>query len=227
MKTFSSGNQLRDKILEGITTLYDNVAATLGPRGRTVILHPKNGIPFVTKDGVTVAKFVELSDPIANLGAQILKQAAIETGNAAGDGTTTSTVLAFGVVSEALKYLVAGYAPIEVRKALERTLEPVLKVLHEAAIPLETVEDVKHIATISANNDSAIGSLIASAIEAVGRDGSVLIQDAKSMKTTLDLVEGFGLDAGYHTHHFINTPNKSACVANNALIAYHVFHALG
>lgn len=218
MKLLSSDKELRGALLKGARTLCDYVAATLGPRGRTVLLQRKDAMPFVTKDGVTVAKFLDLENPFENMGAQILKQAAIETGNTAGDGTTTSTILAYGIFSEAQKYIAAGYAPIEIKKSLEAELAPIIKEITESAIPLETVEDVRHIATISANNDPTIGSLIAAAIEGVGRDGSVSIQEAKSMKTSVDFVEGFGFEAGYHTSHFINTPGKSATVYEDALL---------
>ena len=166
MKTYSNGHELNNKILKGIDTLADNVASTLGPRGRNVILyHQEENIPVITKDGATVAAFVELDDPIENVGAQIIKQAAAKTNDTAGDGTTTSTVLARGVLRRAQKYLMAGSSPIELKRGIDKAVEATVERLKEMARPIQSEEDIHHIATISANNDPTIGRLISNFFE--------------------------------------------------------------
>ena len=195
-KHYDNGSTLSAKILNGINTLADNVGSTLGPKGRNVILYDKKqNIPVVTKDGVTVAKFITLEDPFENVGAQIVKQAAEQSASNAGDGTTTATVLARGIISRAQKYIVAGSSPIEMKRGMDKATEAIVERLKEMARPIQSEEDIRHIATISANNDETIGTLIAKAVDCAGKDGSVLVEEAHSSNTTLDLIEGFRFDS--------------------------------
>jgi len=204
-KHYDNGNSLNEKILKGMNILADNVGATLGPKGRNVILYDKKqNIPVITKDGVTVAKFIELEDPFENVGVQILKQAAEQSANKAGDGTTTATVLARGILNRAQKYLAAGVSPIEMKRGMDKACGRISWMLQQAARPIQSEEDIKHIATISANNDKAIGTLIATAVDSAGKDGSVLVEEARSINTSLDLIEGFRFDSGYLSSTFIN-----------------------
>ena len=202
-KVYSSDSTLNEKILKGVDVLADNVASTLGPRGRNVILQTKDGNPVITKDGVTVAKFVELDDPFENLGAQVIKQASQVTNVNAGDGTTTATVLAREIVRKAQKYIAAGASPVELKRGMDEATEVVLDALTEMAIPIRSEAEVANVATISANGDAKIGSLIAMAVDQAGKDGGISIESGKSMQTTLDLVEGFRVDAGYASSSFV------------------------
>lgn len=202
-KVYSSHSTLNEKILKGVDTLADNVAATLGPKGRNVILKTKEGNPVITKDGVTVAKFVELDDPFENLGAQVIKQASQVTNSNAGDGTTTATVLAREIVRKAQKYIAAGASPVELKRGMDEATEVVVDALTEMAIPIRSEAEVANVATISANGDAKIGSLIAMAVDQAGKDGGISIEAGKSMQTTLDLVEGFRFDSGYISSSFV------------------------
>jgi len=202
-KIYSSHSTLNEKILKGVDTLADNVAATLGPRGRNVILQAKDGRPVITKDGVTVAKFVELDDPFENLGAQVIKQAAQVTNVNAGDGTTTATVLAREIVQKSQKYIAAGASPVDLKRGMEEAAEVIIDALTEMAIPIRSEAEVANVATISANGDEKIGSLIAMAVDQAGKDGGISIEAGKSMNTTLDLVEGFRIDSGYASSSFV------------------------
>ena len=212
MKYYENGQGLNSKILKGIDVLADNVASTLGPRGRNVILfHKEENIPVITKDGVTVAKFVELEDPFENVGVQIIKQAAEQTNTTAGDGTTTSTVLARAILKRAQKYLLAGASPIELKRGIDLAVEAIVENLKDMSSPIQSEEDIAHIATISANNDKSIGTLIATAVDRAGKDGSVLVEEARSLETSLDLIEGFRFNSGYAATAFI-TNERNGCV---------------
>ena len=203
-KQYSNGSSLNEKILKGMNILADNVGTTLGPKGRNVILYDrKQNIPIITKDGVTISRFIELDDPFENVGVQILKQAAEQSATKAGDGTTTTTVLTRGIINKAQKYLTAGVSPIELKRGMDKACEVICEKLKEAARPIQTEEDIFHIATISANNDRAIGTLISKAIDAAGKDGTVLVEEARSVNTSLDLIEGFRFDSGYLSPSFI------------------------
>ena len=211
-KKYNNGSSLNEKILKGMNVLADNVGTTLGPKGRNVILYDrKQNIPVITKDGVTIAKFVELDDPFENVGVQILKQAAEQSANKAGDGTTTTTVLTRGIINKAQKYLTSGVSPIELKRGMDKACEVICESLKEKARPIQTEEDIFHIATISANNDKAIGTLISKAIDAAGKDGTVLVEEARSVNTSLDLIEGFRFDSGYISPTFI-TNERSGTV---------------
>jgi len=202
-KVYDSHSSLNEKILNGVNTLADNVAATLGPKGRNVILQKKDGNPVITKDGVTVAKFVELEDPFENLGAQVIKQASQVTNTNAGDGTTTATVIAREIVNQAQKYIAAGASPVEVKRGMDEATEVVVDALADMSKPIRSQSEVADVATISANGDRKIGELIAMAIDQAGKDGGITIEAGKSMHTTLDLVEGFRFDGGYVSSSFV------------------------
>ncbi len=218
-KHYSNGQELNTKILSGINKLTDNVATTLGPKGRNVILfHKEQGIPVITKDGVTVAKFIDFEDPIENVGAQIVKQAAEQSASRAGDGTTTATVLTRAILQRAQKYLTAGVSPIEIKRGMDKATDMVVERLKEMSTPIRSQEDIEHIATISANNDKSIGTLIATAVDSAGKDGSVLVEEANSINTSLDLIEGFRFDSGYTSSTFINNDRSGTVEYNSPLI---------
>lgn len=218
-KHYKQGSPLNQEIVEGVNILADNVAATLGPRGRTVALfHKDQGVPVITKDGATVADFVELESSFQNLGAQIIKQAAKQTVETAGDGTTTSTVLARAILTEGQRYITSGASPVELKRGIDSAVQVIVEELDEMARPIETAEDIKHIAMISANNDLAIGTLIATAVDKAGKDGSVIVEEARSMETTLDLIEGFRMDTGYLSSQFINNERNGTVDYDNPLI---------
>ena len=217
-KTYASGLGLQQKILSGVNKLADNVAATLGPKGRNVILSKRGSNPIITKDGVTVANFVDLDDPIENAGAQLLKQVASETNNIAGDGTTTSTVLAREILKNTQKYLIAGSSPVELKRGMDKALSEVVQRIADRSRKVETIEDIEHVATISANGDTSIGTLIATAVDKVGHEGSILVEEAKSSDTTLDLVEGFRFNSGYYAQAFVTNERKNSVEYEDALL---------
>jgi len=217
-KHYGSGSDMSQKILKGINILADNVASTLGPRGRNVILQEKNKRPIITKDGVTVAEFVDLEDPIENAGAQIIKQAAMQTNLDAGDGTTTATVLSRAILTKAQKYISSGVPPIELQRGIEKAVEVVISNLKDVAQPISCEEDIAHVATISANNDKTIGNLIGRAVSAAGKDGAITVEEARSHQTSLDLVEGFRMDSGYAATAFITDERRRAVTYDNPLL---------
>jgi chaperonin GroEL len=219
MKHYNQGFALNQKIIEGVDILADNVATTLGPRGRNVALyHKEQNVPVITKDGVTVAKFIELDDPFQNLGAQVIKQAAEQSVANAGDGTTTATVLARAILKGSQRYLTSGVSPVELKRGIDKAVTAVTERLTNMARPIQTEEDIRHIATISANNDKSIGTLIATAVDRAGKDGSVLVEEARSQKTSLDLIEGFRFDSGYASNTFINNKRTGTVEYDNPLI---------
>ena len=188
-REFDSNESLQKKILNGVNTLADNVGSTLGPKGRNVLLQEKGGVPFITKDGVTVAHFVALEDPFENAAAQIIKQAAVETNNIAGDGTTTATVLARAIILEAQKHIASGASPVEIQRGINRCVKNIVENLNDMSKPVTSLEDITHIATISANNDPSIGRLISMAVDRVGQDGSITIEESRSVDTSIDIEE--------------------------------------
>jgi len=218
VKYYDSGMALRQKILAGIDVLADNVASTLGPRGRNVILKGVEGSPVITKDGVTVAKFIDLEDPFENAGVQIIKQAAAQTNAMAGDGTTTATVLARAIYKNAQSHIQVGCSPVVLKREIDEAVEEVVENLEELARPIKSEDDVRHIATISANNDEKIGSLVALAINSAGKDGSITVEEARSIETSLDLVEGFRFGGGYVSPSFVNDERRGAVVYTEPLI---------
>jgi chaperonin GroEL len=210
--------ELHQKILNGANVLADNVASTLGPRGRNVILYHPDQDPVITKDGVTVAKFVELEDPFENVSAQIIKQAASRTNSQAGDGTTTSTVLARAILTQAQKYLIAGSAPIELKRGMDKAVTEIVENLKDMSTPINSLDDVAHVASISANNDKTIGNLIAKGVDLAGKDGAITIEEARSIETTLDLVEGFRFDSGYVASAFVTDEKKGVVKYDDPII---------
>ena len=217
-KQYESKLTLQNKILKGANILADNVASTLGPRGRNVIIQQKDARPIVTKDGVTVAKFIDLEDPFENLGAQAIKQAAAKTNTDAGDGTTTATVLTRALLQKSQKYLTSGASPIELKRGMDKALEKIVSNLRALSKPIKKKDDIEHIATISANGDKTIGSLIATAVDLVGNDGSITIEDARSYETSLDIVEGFRFDSGYISPQFITDESRGVARYDNPFI---------
>jgi|TARA_R100000455_G_C6273379_1_gene130958 chaperonin GroEL len=217
-RAYDDNQSLQQKIITGANVLADNVASTLGPRGRNVLLQEKGKNPFITKDGVTVAAFVSLDDPFENAGAQIIRQAAIETNNGAGDGTTTSTVLARSILTEAQKFIASGVSPIELQRGIEASVKQVVLNLKDMAIPINSLEDVEHIATISANNDASIGKLIAMAFDRVGHDGSITIEESNSIDTSLDITEGFSFNSGYCASAFVTDDRRAVMHHDDPMI---------
>ena len=207
----SHGPELRNKVLDGVNTLADYVATTLGPKGQNVLIQQKDRRPFVTKDGVTVAQHVNFEDPHMNAGAEVVKQVSAMTNAEAGDGTTTSTVLAREILNQANKHISSGTSPIEIKRGLELCLNEATEVIKEISNPISSAEDIKHIATISANNDQTIGTLVATAVDKVGKNGTVTIEEARSLETSLDLVEGFRFDSGYAATAFITDDRRNVC----------------
>ena len=189
-RKYCSNEELQSKILQGVETLADNVATTLGPKGRNVILQEKGKRPIITKDGVTVAKFVEFEDHFMNAGAQVIKQAAEQTNSDAGDGTTTTTILCRAILQHAQRYITAGVSPVELKRGIDKAVAAVVTNLEDQSRPISSLEDINRIATISANGDEVIGNLVATAVDAAGKDGAITIQEARSVETSLDLVEG-------------------------------------
>ena len=219
MRHYKNGQDLTTKILSGVNKLADNVGSTLGPRGRTVgIMYQGEDIPMVTKDGITVASHITFDDPFENMGAQIVKQAAKQSASNAGDGTTTATILARGILNRAQKYIVAGASATEIKRGMDKATELIVESLKETARPVQSQQDIQHIATISANNDIGIGTLIATAVDAAGKDGSVLVEEARSIKTSLDLIEGFRMDQGYISGKFITNERQNTAEYNDPLI---------
>ena len=218
MKNYQSKQNLSNSISEAVQTLAENVQTTLGPRGRNVILHKKDAPPIITKDGVTISEFIEFEDPFQNSAAQIVKQAARKTAQNAGDGTTTTTVLANAIYQQARRHVLAGTAPIEIKRGLDKVAAAIVDELEENKRPVESLEDVRHIATISANNDSVIGDIVATAIDKAGNDGSVQIEEARSVDTTVDILEGFRFDSGFVSPAFITNERAGTCNYENALI---------
>ena len=215
---FESRNELSAKVLKGVNTLADNVAATLGPKGRNVILHQKGKSPIITKDGVTVSAFVHLDDEFENAAAQIIKQATAQTNSMAGDGTTTATVLAREILVAAQRYITAGSSPTELKRGIDAAVEALVKNLESGASHIETLDDVENIATISANNDRTIGKLVATAVDKAGKDGSITIEESKTVNTSLDLIEGFFVESGFAASAFVTDERRGAVNYDSPLL---------
>ena len=211
----------RGAMLRGINILADTVKVTLGPRGRNVVLSRKFGSPLVTKDGVTVAKEIDLKDPYENMGAQMVKEVASKTSDLAGDGTTTATILAQAIFREGIKNVAAGANPMDLKRGIERAVEVVVEELKKFSTKVKSKKEQEQVATVSANNDKNIGSLIAQAMEKVGKDGVVTVEEAKSMKTDLEFVEGMQFDRGYLSPYFVTNPERMEAVLEDPLILLH------
>jgi chaperonin GroEL len=198
----------RTKMLTGIDTLANAVSVTLGPKGRNVIIEKSFGAPTVTKDGVTVAKEVELEDKFENMGAQMVKEVASKTSDVAGDGTTTATVLAQSIYREGAKLVVAGMNPMELKRGVDKAVEAVVEELEKMSKPTRSSEEIAQVGTISANSDTTIGKIIAEAMEKVGKEGVITVEEAKSMETVLEVVEGMQFDRGYLSPYFVTDPER-------------------
>ena len=208
----------RERIRKGIDTLADAVKVTLGPRGRTVLIDSEFGPPQIVNSGVVVARSIELEDRFENMGAQLLREVAARTSEMAGDGTTTATVLAHSMIEEGLKYLAAGMNPMDVKRGIEAAVEAVVAELKMIAQPSTTSQEIAHVAAISANNDRSIGELVASAMDKVGREGAISIEDGSGLVSELEVVEGLQFDRGYLSPYFVNNTEKQAAVLENATI---------
>jgi chaperonin GroEL len=211
----------RSKLKRGVDQLAEAVKVTLGPKGRNVVIDKKFGSPTVTKDGVTVAKEVELSDPIENMGAQMVKEVATKTSDLAGDGTTTATVLAQAIFREGLKNVTAGANPMELKRGIDRAVEAVVEQLRSISVPTAGKKEIAQVGTISANNDKEIGNLIAEAMEKVGKDGVITVEEAKGLETTLETVEGMQFDRGYLSPYFVTDPEKMEAAVEDPYILIH------
>lgn len=208
----------RQKILKGVRTLADAVKVTLGPKGRNVIIDKSFGIPHITKDGVTVAKEIELEDKHENMGAQMVKEVASKTADKAGDGTTTATVLAEAIYNEGLRNVAAGANPMDLKRGMEKALKVVVNMIQKHSKKIQDHSEIVQVATISANNDTEIGNIIAQAMEKVGKDGTITVEEAKGFETTLDVVKGMHFDRGYLSAYFINNPESQECVLEDCFL---------
>ena len=217
-KEIKFNEDARRSILRGVKLLSDAVKVTLGPKGRNVILEKKFGAPTITKDGVTVAKEIDLEDKFENMGAQMVKEVASKTSDVAGDGTTTATILAEAIYREGLKTVTAGANAMEVKKGIDKAVESVVAGLKKLSTPIKGSTDIAQVAAISANNDETIGKLIADAMEKVGKDGVITVEEAKGMETTLDVVEGMQFDRGYLSPYFITNPERMEAVLEEAYV---------
>jgi len=211
----------RDLLLKGVNTLADAVKVTLGPKGRNVILEKSFGSPNVTKDGVTVAKEIELEDKFENMGAQMVKEVASKTSDVAGDGTTTATVLAQAIFREGAKLVAAGHNPMELKRGIDKAVEVVVEDLKKFSKPTKDQKEIAQVGTISANNDETIGNIIAEAMNKVGKEGVITVEEAKAMETTLEIVEGMQFDKGYISPYFVTNPEKMEAVLDEPLILIH------
>lgn len=211
----------RQRILKGVRTLANAVKVTLGPKGRNVVIDKAYGAPHITKDGVTVAKEIELEDRYENMGAQMVKEVASKTSDKAGDGTTTATVLAEAIYAEGLRNVAAGANPMDLKRGMEAALKLVTEKLKSRSKRVDNQNEIAQVAAISANNDKEIGDIIAKAMERVGKDGTITVEEAKGFETTLDVVEGMNFDRGYLSAYFMTDPETQECVLENAYILIH------
>jgi len=217
-KDVQFGDSARIKMIEGVNTLANAVKVTLGPKGRNVIIQKAYGAPHITKDGVSVAKEIELQDALANMGAQMVKEVASRTADDAGDGTTTATVLAQAIVREGNKAVAAGMNPMDLKRGIDKATQAIVAELANISVPCTTTESIEQVGTISANSDSEIGKIIANAMERVGREGVITVEDGKSLAMELEVVDGMNFDRGLISPYFINQPNKQVSILENPLI---------
>jgi len=211
----------RQRIVAGVNILADAVKVTLGPKGRNVVLERSFGAPTVTKDGVSVAKEIELKDKFENMGAQMLKEVASKTSDVAGDGTTTATVLAQAIVQEGMKYVAAGMNPMDLKRGIDKAVEAIVADLKRISKPCKTTKEIAQVGSISANADESIGKIIADAMDKVGKEGVITVEDGKSLNNELDVVEGMQFDRGYLSPYFMNNPDKQIAVLEDAYILYY------
>jgi chaperonin GroEL len=219
-KQITYGDDSRHSILRGVDRLADAVRVTQGPKGRNVVLDKKFGAPLITKDGVTVAKEIELKEPLENMGAQMVKEVAAKTSDVAGDGTTTATLLAQAIYREGSKNVTAGANPMELKRGIEKAVAAVVEELKKLSKPVKG-KMIAQVGTISANNDETIGTIIAEAMEKVGKDGVITVEEAKSMETSFGVVEGMQFDRSYLSPYFVTDPERMEVVLENALVLIH------
>jgi len=215
-------SEARDRMKKGVDALANAVKVTLGPKGRNVIIEKTYGAPQITKDGVTVAKEVEMKDPVENMGAQMVKEVASKTADVAGDGTTTATVLAQSIITTGLKNVTAGANPMDLKRGIEKAVALVVADLKRQSVEVgDSIEKIQQIATVSANNDQTIGKLLAEAMEKVSKEGVITIEEAKGLETTVKVVEGMQFDRGYISPYFVTDAEKMEVVFENPLILIH------
>ena len=215
------GESVRNKMVNGVNVLANAVKVTLGPKGRNVVLERSFGAPTITKDGVSVAKEIELKDRFENMGAQMVKEVASKTSDVAGDGTTTATVLAQSIVSEGMKYVAAGMNPMDLKRGIDKAVIAVVEELKKVSKPCSTSKEISQVGAISANADDSIGKTIAEAMDKVGKEGVITVEDGKGLENELDLVEGMQFDRGYISPYFINNPDKQTAVLEDPYILLH------
>jgi len=215
------GEDARAKVLRGINVLADAVTVTLGPRGRNVVMEKSWGAPTVTKDGVTVAKEIELADKFENMGAQMVKEVASKTSDVAGDGTTTATVLARAIFTEGAKLVAAGHDPMSLKRGIDKAVPAIIEALKKVSKETKGRDEIAQVGTVSANGDRAIGDMIAEAMEKVGKEGVITVEEAKGLETTLDVVEGMQFDRGYLSPYFVTDPDRMETVLEDAYILIH------
>jgi chaperonin GroEL len=220
-KIVKFGSEARDKIQRGVKMLADAVTVTLGPKGRNVVIEKSWGAPTVTKDGVTVAKEIQLEDKLENMGAQMVKEVASKTSDVAGDGTTTATVLARAIFTEGARMVAAGHDPMNLKRGVDRAVIAIVEELKKASKSTKDPKEIAQVGTISANNDSTIGEIIAEAMEKVGKEGVITVEEAKSLDTQLEIVEGMQFDRGYLSPYFVTDPDRMEAVLENPLILIH------
>jgi chaperonin GroEL len=220
-KQLKFSEEARHAVLAGVEKLSAAVKVTLGPKGRNVVLDKKWGAPTITKDGVTVAKEIELDEPYENMGAQMVKEVASKTSDVAGDGTTTATILAEAIYREGLKNVTAGRNPMDLKRGIEKAVAAVVESLQKLSKSVKDRTEISQVATISANSDSTIGDIIADAMDKVGKDGTITVEEAKGMETTLDVVEGMQFDKGYLSPYFMTDAERQECVLENAYVLIH------
>jgi len=220
-KVLQYSDEARRSILEGVVKLADAVKVTLGPRGRNVVIDKKFGAPTVTKDGVTVAKEIELEEPFENMGAQMVKEVATKTNDVAGDGTTTATILASAIYRESLKNLTAGANPMSLKRGIDKAVEAIVNYIANSSSEIKDKKEIAQVASISANNDTEIGDLIADAMDKVGKDGVITVEEAKSIETHLEVVEGMQFDRGYISPYMATDPESMEAVLDDAYLLIH------
>ena len=220
-KQIVHGDQSRQAVLRGVNRLADAVKITLGPKGRNVVLDKKFGSPTITKDGVTVAKEIELQDPLENMGAQMVREVASKTSDVAGDGTTTATVLAQAILREGIKTVAAGANPMALKRGIGKAVDAAVAELEKLSVAVKDDEMIAQVGTISSNNDGTIGKIIAEAMEKVGKDGVITVEESKTLDTNLEVVEGMQFDRGYLSPYFVTDPDRMECTLENAVILIH------
>src|SRR5881396_198607 len=220
-KQIVHGEDSRQAILRGVNILADAVKITLGPRGRNVVLDKKFGSPLITKDGVTVAKEIELEDKLANMGAQMVKEVASKTSDIAGDGTTTATVLAQAIYTEGSKLVAAGHNPMDIKRGIDAAVAKIVENLKDQSKPTKGKTEIAQVGTISANGETVIGDILSEAMEKVGKEGVITVEEAKSMETTLDVVEGMQFDRGYLSPYFVTDAERMEAVMEDCFVLIH------